>query len=90
VIFEELGLEAGLGGSPLREHGVVSGASVSIELEKRPFGVLGTFMGKRRVLARDDASFLQSVANVLAATIERQQVEKRLRFLAESGEVSSS
>jgi signal transduction histidine kinase len=50
VIFEELGLEAGLGGSPLREHGVVSGASVSIELEKRPFGVLEAFneeLGRR-------------------------------------------
>ena len=90
MLFEDLGLEAGLGGSPLREHGVVSGASVFIELERRPFSVLGAFVGKRRVFARDDASFLQSVANVLAATIERQQVENRLRFLAESGEVLSS
>jgi PAS domain S-box-containing protein len=90
VILNDLGSEAGFGDSLLHEHGVVSGVGVTIELEGRPFGVLGAFAGKRRVFAKEDADFLQSVASVLAATMERRQVERGLRFLAESGEVLSS
>ncbi len=63
----------------LREHAVVSGASVVISGHSEPFGVLGAHTRKRRDFSPDDISFLQSVANVLASAVERQRSEAALR-----------
>jgi PAS domain S-box-containing protein len=62
----------------MREHGIVSGMSVVIEGRKRPFGVLNASSTHRRVFAENDINFLTSVANVLAAAIERKQAEGAL------------
>jgi PAS domain S-box-containing protein len=91
VVFEDLRSEASFRGSSLlREHEVVSGVNVSVSPGGRSFGVVGAYTKERRVFARNESSFLQSVANVLAAAIERERVDETLRFLADSGEVLAS
>ncbi len=60
-------------------HNIVSSASVLIHGRERPFGVLGTYTTTPRDFSRDDIYFLQSIANLLAAAIERRLTEERLR-----------
>lgn len=63
----------------LLEHGVVSSLTVVIPGRHRPFGLLGAHAGKTRAFSVDDGYFLQAVANLLAAAIERHGVEGELR-----------
>jgi signal transduction histidine kinase len=67
----------------LLDHGVVSAVAVIIHGRSKPYGVLGAYTIKRRKFTNDDVYFLQSVANVLAAVIDRRQLEEEL--LAISG-----
>jgi PAS domain S-box-containing protein len=91
VIVETLQTEKRFHGPPLLlEHGVVSGISVIIQGKDRPYGVLGAHASNFRTFSRDDVNFVQAVANVLAAAIERRQAEtslteseERFRQLAE-------
>jgi PAS domain S-box-containing protein len=66
----------------LLEHGVVSGLAVMVGPPARPHGALGGFDRRRRRYAEDDVNFLQAVANVLGAAIDRQRAENRLAALA--------
>jgi len=52
--------------------------SVIIHARGRPYGVLGGDTTKQRKFTGEDVHFLQSVANVLAAAIERRQLEEEL------------
>jgi PAS domain S-box-containing protein len=61
------------------EHGVVSGMSVIIYGSVRPYGVLGAHSKKQRLFSQEDGRFLQAVANVLAAAIQRKRAEEKLR-----------
>nr|MCU0605510.1 GAF domain-containing protein [Desulfobacterales bacterium] len=63
----------------MRAHGIVSGMSAVIGGRERAFGVLNASTTRRRTFTKDDTLFLQSVANVLAAAIERKQAEEALR-----------
>src|SRR3712207_8572844 len=45
----------------------------------RPYGVLGAHTRRRRVFTRDDVSFLESIANILAASLRQRRVERALR-----------
>jgi PAS domain S-box-containing protein len=63
----------------MREHGIVSGMSAVIGGRERPFGVLNASTTQRRAFTKDDTLFLQSLANVLAAAIERKLAEETLR-----------
>jgi len=67
------------GPSLLRQHNVVSGLSVVIQGHERPFGVLGAHTSTRRAFTEDDVHFLESVANILAASIERKRSEDAFR-----------
>jgi PAS domain S-box-containing protein len=79
VVVEDLTTETRFKASPLQqEHGVVSGIEVIIAGYKGTFGVLGAHSGRRRDFTTDDINFLQAVANVLAAAIERQRTETLL------------
>ncbi len=79
VIVEDLANEERFHGPALLiEHGVVSGVSVVIRGRSRSFGVLGAHTTQRRVFSADDVHFIQSVADVLAAAIERRQLEEEL------------
>ncbi len=80
VIVEDLRTETRFNGpSLLHDHGVVSGMSVIIQGQPRPFGVLGAHTARRRTFTEDDTNFLQAVANVLAAAIGRKHTEDELR-----------
>ncbi|MGI8827235.1 MAG: response regulator [Chloroflexota bacterium] len=65
----------------LVEHGVVSGVNVSIQGHCRPFGTLGAHSKSRRSFTRVDVHFLQAVAHMLAAGVERKRAEgERARY----------
>jgi signal transduction histidine kinase len=49
----------------------------------KPYGLLGAYTTKRRKFTNDDVHFVQLVANVVAAVIDRRQLEEEL--LAISG-----
>jgi diguanylate cyclase (GGDEF)-like protein len=83
VIVEDLRTETRFISMPLlHDHGVVSGMSVIISGQTKPFGILGAHTTLRRTFTLDDIHFLQAVANVLATGIEHQRDKERIRFLA--------
>ncbi len=66
--------------SPVLEaNGAVSGVSVVIPCNDKPFGVLMAHATHERVFAEDDVHFLEAVANVVAAASEREQSELALK-----------
>jgi PAS domain S-box-containing protein len=79
VIAGDLRTEKRFHGSPLLlEHGAVSGISVIIHGRARPYGVLEAHTTRQRKFTPDDLHFLQSVASILAAAIERRGLEEEL------------
>lgn len=63
----------------LIDHGVVSGVTVLIQSKHGPYGVLGVHSRSERRFSRNDIHFLQSIANVVTAVLERERVEEDLR-----------
>lgn len=59
------------------EHGIVSGMSVVIGGESRPYGVLEVHTRERRGFTAEQSHFLQSAANVLGAAYTN--IQTRLR-----------
>jgi PAS domain S-box-containing protein len=85
VIVEDLATETRFRSPPLlHEHGAVSGMSVVIHGREGPFGVLGANTTSPRTFSEDDANFLQAVANVLAAAVERKDTEEKLEEVREA------
>jgi PAS domain S-box-containing protein len=79
VIVEDLRTEKRFHGSSLLlEHGAVSGISVIIHGRVKPYGVLEAHTIRQRNFTPDDIHFLQSVASILAAAIERRGLEEEL------------
>jgi PAS domain S-box-containing protein len=56
-------------------RGAVSGVSAAIRGKNGPLGVLSAHSASRRSFSQDDLNFLQGVANVVAAGIERCRAE---------------
>ena len=82
VIVNDLRTESRFRGPELLwEHGVISGISVIIGESQRPFGILGAHSARPRTFTGDDVHFLQAIANVLAAALERKQSEEKVRRL---------
>ena len=68
---------------------VAGGITALIRAAERPrgaYGVLGAHTGSRRAFTGDDVSFLQSVANVIAAAIERRRMEEHLRAVEQKAQ----
>ena len=63
----------------LIEHNVVCGLTVAIPGENRPFGILGTHHDQPHPFSEDDAHFMEALANVLAAAIQRKRAEAKLK-----------
>jgi len=63
----------------LSEHNVVCGLTVAIPGENRPFGILGTHHDQPHPFSKDDAHFMEALANVLAAAIQRKRAEEELK-----------
>ncbi|HYR57099.1 MAG TPA: ATP-binding protein, partial [Chthoniobacteraceae bacterium] len=90
VIVENMAAESRFDVSEaLRRHGVVSSVSVPIEASERPLGVLAAFTAVPRTFVQDDVHFLQAVANVLTAAIERQRAEESIRLAREQAETAN-
>ncbi len=71
------------GAQLLRDQGALSGITVPIRgRDETPFGVVAAHARKRHHFSSDDVNFLQSVANVLAAAIERRRSEAEIRHQA--------
>lgn len=67
----------------LRQHGIVSGASVPIQTQCALYGVLAAHSTRARRFSSDDVAFLQALANVLGAAMDRANVETQLRRSAD-------
>ena len=82
VILDDLRRETRFHSSPLlREHGVTSGLGCVVPGPQQPYGVLAAYSDRPRSFTKDDVHFLQAVANILAAAIDRKRrEEERIRF----------
>ena len=69
--------------------GLKSGLSVLVKGADGPLGVLTTFTLARRAFVPEDIHFLQSVANVLTAAIQRERAEESIRQAREQAELAS-
>jgi PAS domain S-box-containing protein len=65
-------------------RGIVSGITVVIPGEERPFGLIGAFTVHARVFTQDDLHFVQSVAHVLSAAVDRSRAEAMVRLAREA------
>ena len=65
--------------SAVAEHGAKAGMSVRIGSADHPYGALSAYTTRLGRFTRDEANFLQAVANVLAAAIDRDTIETELR-----------
>src|SRR5260370_20286936 len=83
LITEDLTKDERFSDSPLVRLGVRSGIQVPIFGTAGTFGILSVHARAERQFGLDDASFLQSVANILAVAIERKSAEERLERLAQ-------
>jgi len=78
-IVEDLGSDTRFADSHLLlAHGITNGVTVIIPGSPRPFGTLSAHITGRRSFNQDDIHFLQSVANLLAAAIERRRAEEKI------------
>jgi len=87
LIVENLKTEQRFKDTSLLNAAIVSGVSTVIPGKQQPFGVLSAHSALRRKFTEDDAYFLQSMANILAAAIERERAEhaeRDQRVLAEA------
>lgn len=76
VIIKDLALEKRFRiSSPLRNHPAKSGISCVIYGKEIPYGVLTAHSKRSRAFSKDDINLLQSVANLIALTIEKKRLE---------------
>ncbi|MCH7579306.1 MAG: PAS domain S-box protein [Chloroflexi bacterium] len=84
VVVENTAEETRFTAPPLlAQHGVVAGMSVVIYCQGQPWGVLGSHTRRSRPFSDDDVSFLQAVANLLGAELQRKQAEEALQHARE-------
>ena len=81
VLVEDLATEERFEGPPLLlDHGVVSGITVVVPGEFRPYGVLGIHAREHRRFTDEEGHFLRSAANILGGAQEnirtRLQIER--------------
>ncbi|RDI70827.1 PAS domain S-box protein [Halopelagius longus] len=78
VIVDDFDDETRFENPAFEEYGVKSGMTVVVGSQDDPWGVLGVHDTERRQFTERDANFLQSVAYVLAAAIDRRTYEREL------------
>jgi PAS domain S-box-containing protein len=90
VISENLAIEKRFEVSEaIVSFGVTSAVSVIIDADAGPLGALCAFTLKKRAFVQDDVHFLQSVANVLSAAIQRRRADESIRLAREQAETAS-
>ena len=83
LIIDDLPKDGRFPESPLLKLGVRSGIQVPIFGTAGTYGILSSHSRAETHFGPDDASFLQSVANILAVAIERKNAQQRLERLAQ-------
>ncbi len=78
VVSSDLEAEARFTAPRLRALGVRCGVVALVRGRDAPHGVLGAFWRHLRPLPPGDVRFVETVANLLAATLTRDEAEKRL------------
>jgi two-component system, sensor histidine kinase and response regulator len=73
----------------LRAHGAKSGIRVAIEGRSTPFGTLAVHSKHDRPFSAHEVKFLESVAYILRAAIERKRIERELRESKEMAEAAN-
>jgi len=82
VIVPDLEAETRFTGPPLlRDAGVKSGISVVIGDVEDPLGVLGIHSRSRRDFTEEEVNLVQSVANLLAAAMRREEADRQKTLL---------
>ncbi|MXR21101.1 PAS domain S-box protein [Halobacterium bonnevillei] len=90
VVVDELDEEDRFSGPALlTDHDVTSGISTVIGSADDPWGILGTHDTARREFSAEDVNFVQSVANVLADAIERNEYNAEREALLTELEASN-
>jgi PAS domain S-box-containing protein len=80
IIVENLLSETRFSGpNLLLEHQVISGMSITISGQEKPFGILGVHTTQHRNFSQDDVTFIQAIANIIAQVNERQRAELALQ-----------
>lgn len=84
VIIQHLIDEGRFPGSTLLSaHGILSGVSVVICGRGKPYGVLGAYTQTSREFTDDDVFFIQSVADIIAATLQRTALQEELLIISD-------
>ena len=82
VVIDDLRLEPELASPVLLQSGMVSSLVAPIAArgpEGHPFGVMGAHSRTKRHFGADEASFLQTAANVVGTAVVRLRAEERVR-----------
>ena len=79
VVIDDLPNDPAWRARPLRDHGVVSSATVLVGRREAPIGLLGAHTRSHRSFSDRDLDFLSAVAHVLNGAIEGLRVEERIR-----------
>jgi diguanylate cyclase (GGDEF)-like protein len=79
VVIDDLPNDPSWRAKPLRDHGVVSSASVLVGRRDAPTGLIGAHSLAHRRFSQQDLDFLSAVAHVLNGAIEGLRVEDRIR-----------
>jgi len=79
VVIEDLPNDPNWRARPLRDHGVVSSATVLVGTPGTPAGLLGAHTRTRRTFGAQDLDFLSAVAHVLNGAMEGMRTEERIR-----------
>ncbi len=62
----------------LLDYNIVSGISVTIPGTNGPYGILGAHSTSGRNFTTDDIHFMQTIANIVATTVERNRTHQEL------------
>ncbi|KPX02727.1 putative bifunctional diguanylate cyclase/phosphodiesterase [Pseudomonas savastanoi] len=73
-----------LPGETVEACGIRSGLEIEISCREVFKGVLGVYASTDYSFTREDVSYLQTLANLLAAALERYDAKKKLIYLAEN------
>jgi signal transduction histidine kinase/CheY-like chemotaxis protein len=83
VVVSDVLKETRFQNAPLfQEHGVVSGVTILIQGNPRPFGVLSVHTARARTFSEEEVHFLHTTATLLAMATERQRTEPEIQKLA--------
>ncbi|TKB79629.1 MAG: GAF domain-containing protein [Nitrospira sp.] len=90
VVVKDLRTESRFHGPPLlHDHHIVSGISVTILGQDQVFGVLGAHADRLRDFTQDDVRFVESVAGLLGAAMDRFRSRSELQRQIERAELSA-